>query len=95
MTKIQSVDKKASLLFVGDVNAQHEQWLGSSTMSVHDRAVLDIASSSGCEQMVTEPTHIDGGMFDLALTDIYALEVRVGSPVGASDHSAIFMDAVL
>ena len=50
--------------FVGDVNVHHEEWLGSSTTTVHggSRAALDFASSSGCEWMVTEPTHIDGGM---------------------------------
>ena len=31
--------------------------------------------------MVTEPTHIDGGVLDLVLTDVlYVVGVRVGSP---------------
>ena len=34
MNKVQSVDTKTSFLFVGDVNAHHEEWLGSSTMTV-------------------------------------------------------------
>ena len=42
--------------------------------------------------MVTEPTHIHGGV----LTDIpNVVGVWVGSPVGISDHSAIFIDVVL
>ena len=46
--------------------------------------------------MVTEPTGIDGGVLDLVLTDIPdVVGVRVGSPVGTSDHSAIFIDVVL
>ena len=41
--------------------------------------------------MVTEPTHIDGGVFDLVLTNVSdVVEVRVGSPVGTLDHSAVF-----
>ena len=64
--------------------------------TVHRRAALDFASASGCEQMVTEPTHIDGGVFDLVLIGVHDLfEGRVGSPVGTSDHSAIFIDVVL
>ena len=60
MAKVQPVDKKA-YLFVGDVNAHHDEWLNSSTTTVHSKVTLDFASSSGCEQMVTEPTHIDEG----------------------------------
>ena len=28
MAKVQSVDRKASFLVVGDVNAHHEEWIG-------------------------------------------------------------------
>ena len=38
--------------------------------NLHGRAARDFASSSGCEQMVTELTHIDGGVLDLVLTDV-------------------------
>ena len=43
MTKAQSVDRKF-ILFIGDVIAHHEEWLGSSTTSVHGNAALDFAS---------------------------------------------------
>ena len=59
MAKVQSVDKKAFFLFVDVVNAHHENWLGSSVTNLHDRAARDFALSSGYEQMVTEPTHIE------------------------------------
>ena len=60
------------------------------------RAARDFASSSGYEQMVTEPTHIDEGVLDLVLTDIPdVVEYRVESPVGPSGHGAVFMDVVL
>ena len=45
---------------------------------------------------MTEPTHIDEGVPDLMLTNVPDLvEVRSGSLVGTSDHSAIFTDAML
>ena len=49
MAKVQSVDIKASFLFVADVIAHHEEWLGSSTTTVHGRAALDFASLLGWE----------------------------------------------
>ena len=58
MAKVQSVDRK-EFLFASDLNPLHEESLGSSTTNLHDRAARDLASSSGCEQMVTEPRHID------------------------------------
>ena len=42
-----------------------------------------------------EPTHIDEGVFDLALADVPGIGVRVGLPVGTSDHSVVFMNVVL
>ena len=50
MAKVQSVDRKASSLFVDDVNPHHEEWLRFCTTNLHCRAVRDAASSSGCKQ---------------------------------------------
>ena len=56
---------------------------GYSSTTVRCRAVYDLSSSSGWQQMVTQPTHIDGGVLDLVLTDVHDLvEVWVGLPVG-------------
>ena len=93
---LKSVDIKAYFLLVFDVNAHHEEWLGSYTTNLHGRVVRDFSSLSGCEQMVTELTPIGGEVFDLVLTDVPdVVGVRVGSPVGTCDHSAVFMDVVL
>ena len=62
------MDRNASFLLVGDVNAHHEEWLESSTTCLHGRAARDLAFSSGYEQMATEPSHIEGGVLDLVLT---------------------------
>ena len=48
MTKVQSVDSKASFLFVGDANARHKEWLALSTTNLHGRTERNFASSSGC-----------------------------------------------
>ena len=46
--------------------------------------------------MLTEPTHIGGGVLDLVLTGIPDVaEVWVGSQDGTPDHSAIFIVVVL
>ena len=82
-----------SFLFVGDVNVHHEEWHGSSTTNLPGRAASAFASSSGWEHIFIEPAHIDGGLLGLVLTDVPDIvEVRVGSPVGTTDHIAIFKD---
>ena len=46
--------------------------------------------------MVTEPTHISGGILDLVLTDVLDLVgVRVRSAILTLDHNAVVIDAVL
>ena len=47
VAKVQSVDIKASFLFVGDANAHHEEWLRSPTTNLSGRAGGDFASLSG------------------------------------------------
>ena len=50
----------------------------------------------GGKQMVTKPTHIDGGVLELVLTEFPdVVRVRVDLPVGTSDHSAAFIDVGL
>ena len=90
MANIQAADSRASFVFVGDVNAHHLEWLGSSRTTEHGVAAYDFASLSGCTQMVSGPTHVAGGTLDLVLTDVPDLvSVDVGSPIGSSDHSAL------
>ena len=57
------------LFMYSDVNIHHEGWFVFSMTNLHGSAARDFVSSSGCEQMVTEPTHIDGGVLALVLTD--------------------------
>ena len=64
-----------------------------STAYLHGRAACDLVSSSGCEQqMVMESTDIDRGVLHFVLTDVPdVVGVRVGLPVGISDHRFVFI----
>ena len=58
------------------------------------KVARDFAFSSGCEQIVTKPTHIDEGVIDLVLTDVPDV-VGVRVDLSTSDDSAIFIDVML
>ena len=90
------MDRKACFLFVGHMNAYHVEWFGSSMTNLRGRAGHDFALVLGCEQMVTKPTHIDGGVLNLVLIDVPdVVGVRIGSAIGTVDHGAIFINVLL
>ena len=91
MAYIQESDPKASFVFVGDVNAHHQDWLNSvSQTNQHGRAALDFSNLTGCEQIVHSPTHVSGNCLDLLFTDApSAVTVQVVSPLGSTDHSGL------
>ena len=46
--------------------------------------------SSGCDQLVVDPTHAHGGTHDLLMTDVPDLvRVAVVAPIANSDHSSL------
>ena len=50
---MQSIDRQAVFVFVGDANAHHLEWLESiSPTDGHGRDALDICNLAGCEQTV-------------------------------------------
>ena len=49
-------------------------------MNCHPVAPLDFANVSGCDQLVTGPTHTGGGTLDLLMIDVPDL-VRVAVEV--------------
>ena len=49
MAAVQAVDSLASFHFVGDLNGQHQEGLGSITTNRHGVAALDFATVSGCD----------------------------------------------
>ena len=92
---VQESDRRASFVFVGDLNAHHRDWLNSvSQTDHHGIAALDFATVSGCEQLIQGATHRSGNCLDLLLTDSPGVvTARIGSPIGTSDHC--FVSAVI
>ena len=85
MAAVQAEDMCASFLFVGDLNGQHQEWLGSITTNRHGDAAFDFATVSGCDQLVVGPITLD-----LLMTDVPDLvRVSVVAPIGNSDHSSL------
>ena len=91
IASIQSKDVKSSIIFVGDFNAHHREWLSSiSPTNTHGRSAYDFSNVSGCTQLVNEPTHESGNRLDLLFTDVPGIvDVSVSAPVGTSDHNSL------
>ena len=70
MAAVQAEDVRASFLFVGDLNGQNHEWLGSTPTNRHRVAAFDFATVSGCDHLVVGPTYARGGTLDLLITDV-------------------------
>ena len=55
MAAVQVEDVRASFLFVGDLNSQHQERLASTTTNHDGVAALDLATVFGCDQLVVNP----------------------------------------
>ena len=83
MATVLAADVCTSFLFVGDLNGHHQEWLGFTTTNRHGVAAFDVATVSGCDELVVGPTHACGGTFDLLMTDVPDLVwVAVVAPIG-------------
>ena len=57
MIDIQQEDIKADFIFIGDLNAHHQEWLGSvSGTDCHGVAAYDFSNLSGYVQLFNGPT---------------------------------------
>ena len=82
MDAVQTEDIRTSLMFVGDLNGHHQEWLGSTTTNRHGDADFDFATVSGCDQLVVSPTPARGETLNLLMTDIPDLvRVAVVAPI--------------
>ena len=90
MASIQQNDIRSSFLFLGDFNEHHRKWLNSiSPMDRHGLSAY-FSSVSGCDQLVSEATHVSGNCLDLIFTDVPGVVAsHVGCPIVTSDHSYI------
>ena len=90
MAAVQAEDVRASFLFVSDFNSHHRDLLGSMTRNRHGVSSFDLATVSGCDQLVVGPTHARFGTLDVLMTDVPNLvRVAVVAPIGNSDHSSL------
>ena len=81
MAAVQAENVRASFLFVGDLNINHREWLGSTSTN---------PLVSACDQLVVDPTHAHGGTLNLLTTNVPDLvRVAVAAPIGNSDHSSL------
>ena len=77
-------------LFVGDVNAHHEERLGSFTTNLHSKTAHDFVSSLVVGRWLRSLKTLMKGCLDLVLTDVPdVVKVRVSLRVGTSDHIVI------
>ena len=49
MAAVQADDIRAYLLFVGDLNGHHREWLGSKSTNRHGVVAFDCATVSSCD----------------------------------------------
>ena len=90
MAAVQADDIRGSILFVGDLNGHHQEWLGSTTTNRRGVAAFDFATVSGYDQLVVGPTHARGGKLDHLMTDVPDLvRAAVVAPIGNLDHSSL------
>ena len=90
MAAVQSVDVRASFLFMGDLNGHYQEWSGSITTNHQGFPAHDFTTASGCDQLVTGPTHARGRTLDLLMADVPdVVRVAVVAPLGRSNHSSL------
>ena len=89
MSDIQELDRKSSFIFVGILNAHHQEWLKFTILT--DRcslAAFDFENLSGFTQLIKEQTYKLDSYLDLLLSDVPGVvDPPVDLPLGYSDHS--------
>ena len=98
---MQSVDDKAVFVFAGDPNTHHSEWLESESITDrYGRDALDFCNMSGCEQLVSGPTHIAGNRLNLVMTNVTVIVVVVvvvvvvGQTVGSISSKTLAYDCL-
>ena len=72
-----AIDHVATIM-VGDMNVHHARWLRhSSGVSVEGTSLFRFCSANGLKQWVVDPTHKDGHLLDLIISDLRPRYVEV------------------
>ena len=67
--KIRSRNGVSNIILLGDFNLPNVDWNDYSSRVANEQCFLDTFSSFGLEQLINEPTHEQGNILDLLLTD--------------------------
>ena len=83
----------ANHVFIGDMNLNKTKWPSGHTTCKTERGFLDLFQDLNFEQLINSPTHKDGKILDLLLTNqpniISDLVVQPSGMVCNSDHNSI------
>ncbi|XP_065182533.1 uncharacterized protein LOC135813361 [Sycon ciliatum] len=79
------------LIIAGDFNAHNTAWLGSSRTTPAGEKLEDLCALHHLQQHVTEPTR-GNALLDLIMSDLGNPTVRLGPPIGRSDHATILAE---
>ena len=94
--RLQTSHPHAEILYLGDFNVHHTEWLSSHTTDVGGREAFEFSISNEMEQLIKHPTRVPdrhgdrANILDLLLTsnpNFYSYSVE--SPLGSSDHCLI------
>ena len=93
---IQELHPRSEIIVLGDLNAHHEEWLGSNKTDAHGESAFDFPTLNNLHQLVEDPTRIgrDGSCskLDLFLTTSPDNHViSVDAPLGSSDHCVVMV----
>ena len=82
-----AIDHVATIM-VGDMNVHHARWLRHSCgVSVEGTSLFRFCSANGLKQWVMDPTHKDGHLLDLVISDLHPRSIEVVHAI--SDHNMV------
>ena len=87
MAAKQAEDVRAFFLFLGDLNGNHQELLGSTTTNRHGVAAFDFATVSGSDQLVVFPANVSGGTLDHRVDTV--IESSLWEIIGSKNFALI------
>ena len=99
---LQANHPLAEILYIGDFNVHHTEWLNSSTTDVGGREALSFSHLNDLEQIIKHPTRVPDRLdqtpntLDLFFTsNPQNYSYSLSSPLGSSDHSLLSVSTTL
>ncbi|KAI3388413.1 hypothetical protein SNEBB_004946, partial [Seison nebaliae] len=91
---------QAEVIYAGDFNVHHSEWLGSPHTDTGGREALAFAVTNDIEQIIKEPTRVPDSHHQTAnILDLFFTTspqqycYSIASPLGKSDHCVISVNA--